>query len=92
MNILCQIYKSARNAEMYLYVEKSHGLADVPEALLRRFGEPGELMILILEPEKKLARADVNEVMQQITDNGFYLQMPPTAAELLRRDGSDGNA
>ncbi len=92
MNMLCQIYKSARNAEMYLYVEKSQGLKNVPEALLRRFGEPGELMTLLLEPGKKLARAEVNEVMQQITENGFYLQMPPTAAELLRREGSGSSA
>lgn len=91
MKVLCQIYKSASNTEMYLYVEKSQGLRDVPLALMKRFGEPRELMILVLEPDKKLARANVGEVMREIADNGFYLQMPPTAAELYRREGSNDN-
>ena len=91
MKIFCQIYKSTKNTEMYLYVEKSRGLEDVPAALMKRFGEPETLMTLILEPGKKLARAKVDEVMREITDTGFYLQMPPTAAQLYRREASDRN-
>ena len=74
---------------MYLYVEKVRGLEDVPAALMKRFGEPSELMTLMLEPGKKLARAKVDDVIREIADNGFYLQMPPTAAELYRREASD---
>ena len=73
---------------MYLYVDKAKGLADVPVALMKRFGEPAKLMTLMLEPGRKLARADINEVMLEITHKGFYLQMPPTAAELYGREGS----
>ena len=89
MKIICQIYRSPRKQEMYLYVEKSRGLVDVPEVLLKQFGEPEERMVLVLTTEKKLARANSAEVMQQITDNGYYLQMPPTYAELLKRDGNE---
>ncbi len=92
MKILCQIYKSKNNTEMYLYVEKKRGLQGVPQDLLDRFGEADTLMTVVLEPGRKLARADVNEVMREITGNGFFLQMPPTAAELYRREGSDNNA
>ena len=42
----------------------------------------------MLDPERKLARADVGEVLASIAEQGFYLQMPPTAAELLRREGT----
>ena len=91
MNIFCQIYKSSKNTEMYLYVEKSRGLQDVPEALMKRFGEPETLMTLMLDPGKKLARADINEVIRNIDQQGFYLQMPPTAAQLYRREGADNN-
>ena len=42
----------------------------------------------MLDPERKLARADATEVLEKIDQQGFYLQMPPTAAELLSRDGS----
>jgi len=85
--IHCQIYRSSRKPETYLYVEKSRGLEDVPEALMQQFGEPEEVMSLLLDVGRRLARADAVEVLQLIAEQGFYLQMPPTAAELLRRDG-----
>jgi uncharacterized protein YcgL (UPF0745 family) len=88
MKFLCQVYASARKPETYLYVEKSRGLVDVPAPLLAQFGEPRECMILVLTQGKKLARADVAEVMAEISDNGYYLQMPPTYAQLLERDGN----
>lgn len=84
---LVQVYKSRRKTEMYLYVDKARGLADVPEALMSQFGEPEEVMLLMLSPQRKLARAEAAEVLAEIADKGFYLQMPPTPDELLRREG-----
>ena len=40
MKYLCQIYKSSKKEEMYLYVLKERGLEDVPEPLMASFGEP----------------------------------------------------
>ncbi|MFK8048918.1 MAG: YcgL domain-containing protein [Halioglobus sp.] len=88
MKRLCQIYRSPRKPETYLYVEKSAGLEHVPESLLSQFGEPEELMVIVITPDKYLARANAAEVLQQIQDKGFYLQMPPTTTQLLHRDGS----
>ncbi|MDX5377488.1 MAG: YcgL domain-containing protein [Halomonas sp.] len=81
--LLCEIYKSSRREEMYLYVDKRRGLAEVPEALIERFGKPVTAMTLILTPEKNLARAKASEVMAAIRDKGFYLQMPPVKDEYL---------
>ncbi|ATJ83272.1 YcgL domain-containing protein [Halomonas beimenensis] len=81
--LLCEIYKSARKDEMYLYVDKRRGLEDVPEALLERFGQPVSAMTLILTPDKPLARAKAAEVMAAIEEKGFYLQMPPAKEEYL---------
>ena len=75
---------------MYLYVEKSRGVEDVPAELLSRFGELIPVMLLPLSPERKLARADVNDVLACIEKQGFYLQMPPTMAELLARENGRG--
>lgn len=85
--IHCQIYRSPKKPETYLYVEKSRGLADVPEVLLQQFGEPEEVMSLLLDAQRQLARADAADVLKMIAQQGFYLQMPPTTAELLRREG-----
>lgn len=81
--LLCQIYKSPRMDEMYIYVDKRQGLTKVPEALLERFGKPVPTMTLILTPEKALARVNVVDVMAAIREKGFYLQMPPAKDEYL---------
>lgn len=88
MKHLVEIFRSSRKEEMYLYVEKTKGLVDVPETLMKQFGDAQSVMTLVLAPERKLARADTAEVLQNIEQHGFYLQMPPTAEELLRREGS----
>lgn len=77
MSLLCQVFKSSRQTEMYLYVELSRGLKDVPSELLASFGEPAPVMSLLLTPERKLARADTTAVLASIASQGFYLQMPP---------------
>lgn len=89
MKLLCQVFKSSRKEEMYLYVDKAKGLADVPEALMAQFGEPEEVMTLVLDETRRLARADIHQVLADISEQGFYLQMPPTPADLLRREGVD---
>ena len=86
--MLCQIFRSSRKQEMYLYVEKSVGMERVPESLLRQFGEPEPVMMLVLDQGRKLARADVELVKKALEEEGFYLQMPPTIDQLLRRDGN----
>lgn len=86
MSVLCQVFRSSRQQEMYLYVEKSRGLDAVPDELLARFGTPTPVMVLLLTPERTLARADVGAVLASIAQQGFYLQLPPTPAQLLQRE------
>ena len=83
-----KIYRSPRQLDMYLYVDSAEDLERVPQALLKRFGVPVEAMSLELSAERKLARADSNVVLESITEAGYYLQMPPTMAQLMARDGS----
>ena len=85
MRLVCQVFRSSRKQEMYLYVDKSRGLQDIPDALMAQFGEGTPVMGLLLTPEKVLARANVNVVLADIKAQGFYLQVPPIAAELFAR-------
>lgn len=86
MRLLCEVFRSSKKEEMYLYVDKSCGVEGVPDALLAQFGELMPVMTLFLTHQRKLARADVAVVLASIQEQGFYLQMPPTAAELLVRE------
>jgi len=75
--VLCDVYKTKKKDETYLYVSRKDALSRVPEALLEQFGKPELAMTMILTPEKKLARADIHKVLKALDEQGFYLQMPP---------------
>ena len=90
MNLLCQIFRSSQRVGMYLYVDKSRGLVDVPEELMDRFGNPSPVMVLRLSRDRKLARADAGEVITSILERGYYLQLPPAAAGLSQQENSGG--
>ncbi|MEM6581038.1 MAG: YcgL domain-containing protein [Pseudomonadota bacterium] len=77
MSRLIEIFKSARKAETYLYVDKAQGLSEVPEALLNQFGPAESVMSMMLDENRSLARADAGEVLSSIDQLGFYLQLPP---------------
>ena len=79
--LLCDIYKSKKKPDFYLYVCQQDGLKKVPEELLLQFKEPEKVMTLILTPGKKLARANVEKVMDKLNQEGFYLQLPPSPFE-----------
>ncbi|MCP4715532.1 MAG: YcgL domain-containing protein, partial [Deltaproteobacteria bacterium] len=81
--IVCSIYKSPKKEEMYLYVPKLQGLKQVPGELLELFGKPAHVMDLMLTPERKLARENIETVMAKIEEQGFYLQLPPPKEESI---------
>lgn len=78
MKVLCDIYKSSKKEGMYIYVKFGQALNAVPENLQRTLGKPEKVMSLELTEDKKLARADVKNVMNSLEEQGFYLQMPPS--------------
>lgn len=80
---ICSIYRSSRKEGMYLYVDKKEGLARVPEALLTQFGAPQHAMTLLIDEQRKLARADAAKVLEGIETQGFYLQLPPEQENLM---------
>ncbi len=78
---LITIYRSPRVAEMYLYVDRAEGLKRVPEVLLQRFGRPEQVSMMLLTPERQLARVSAVDVLVQIERVGFFLQLPPPPIE-----------
>jgi len=62
---------------MYVYIEKSKGIKVIPEELLGFFGSPIHVVDMLLAEDKKLARADAKQVLFDIKEKGYFLQMPP---------------
>lgn len=86
MSILCTIYRSQKKEGMYLYVEKKENLERVPDTLLKVFGKPQFAMTLLLEPKRKLARVNRDEVELAIKEQGYFLQMPPKLEDRYNND------
>jgi uncharacterized protein YcgL (UPF0745 family) len=76
-NLPCWVYRSPRKQEMYLYLAQEDDFDSLPEALLQQFGEPVLVIELELNPERRLARENVEIVMCNLRTKGYHLQMPP---------------
>lgn len=75
--IITEVFRSPRRDEMYLYVDKTKGLQNLPEELLEHFGTPEPVMTLLVTPTTRLARVQAAEVFQSLRSKGYYLQWPP---------------
>jgi uncharacterized protein YcgL (UPF0745 family) len=82
-HLIVEVFRSSKHDGMYLYVKKSVGLKEIPEALMTRFGSGVSAMTMLLTKDQKLARADTDKVIQGIQEKGFYLQLPPAKDEYL---------
>ncbi|NDL62483.1 YcgL domain-containing protein [Acerihabitans arboris] len=81
--MFCVIYRSTKQDQTYLYIEKKDDFSRVPPDLMARFGKPVLSMLFPLNGSKKLVAADINKVKQSLADQGFYLQLPPPIENLL---------
>lgn len=85
MITICDVYKSVKQPEAYLYVDRADGLGKVPSELLNKFVDPKVALSFTLTQGKKLARTDAETVMSNLTEHGYYLQMPPVIVGELGR-------
>jgi uncharacterized protein YcgL (UPF0745 family) len=82
--MLCAIYKSARKAQTYLFVNKRDDFSSVPDGLMKTFGTPNLVTLINLDTKEKLAMADLEKVKSNLIEKGFYLQLPPPQEDLLK--------
>ena len=80
---LCTVYRSLKKADTYLYVEKNGDFDKVPEQLKTLLGKLTLVMTLDLDKRATLGQADLTKVKQELTENGFYLQLPPPTENML---------
>jgi len=62
----------------YIYLSEDMQFDELPNSLREVFGEPEFVMTLELTVERKLAYEVTEQVMQNLREKGFHLQMPPT--------------
>ncbi|MDT8386169.1 MAG: YcgL domain-containing protein [Thiogranum sp.] len=72
----CVVYKSLKQADYYLFLNRDDEFSRVPDGLKQLLGALVQVVEIDLHPQRKLAQVDVVEVMQQIDARGYFLQMP----------------
>ena len=83
--MLTAIYKSPKKPETYLYLSKRDDFSAVPAALLETFGTPQLVTVLDVSGRSRLAGADLAKVQTMLTEQGYYLQLPPPPEDLLKQ-------
>ena len=73
----CFVYKSNKKADSYIYLNQKDDFKKIPEQLLKIFGIPEFALEFDLTEDRKLALADAKQVIQNLSEQGYYLQMPP---------------
>ena len=83
--MLTAVYKSTKKTDTFLYVEKRDDFTKVPSALLEMFGRPQYVMMFDLTKRTSLGTADITLVKNKLSEEGFYLQIPPPVENLLEQ-------
>lgn len=76
----CFIYRSSLKADTYLYIVEKDDFSQIPDELMKVFGEPEFSFELELTPDRGLAKEDPVEVYNNLKQQGFHLQL---ASDLL---------
>ena len=77
----CSVVRSNLKDYTYIYLLEGEDFDDLPDSLKSAFGEPEFVMDLELTPQRKLANEDINQVMENLADKGYHLQLPPQEDE-----------
>ena len=73
----CTVFRSSLKDFTYVYLLTGHDFDDLPDTLKAIFGQPEFVMHLDLTPERTLAYSDPKKVMQNLSEQGYHLQLPP---------------
>ena len=74
------VFRSSKKPDTYIYVRRGQAWDELPDSLRGIFGQPIHAMVLIMTPERKLARTSGKQVLEAIADKDFFLQMPEVSS------------
>lgn len=80
--MLCDVYRSLKKADTYLYLPHGDEFTEVPDVLRGQFGNAQKVLTINLADREQLARLSVEKLRAHLDNDGFYLQLPPKREEL----------
>ncbi|PJK13902.1 hypothetical protein CO613_07895 [Lysobacteraceae bacterium NML07-0707] len=79
--MLAHVYKSSKRADTYVYLAARDDFDRLPGSLRSQLGALHFVLQVELTPERKLARENPRQVMENLAARGFHLQFPPSVAQ-----------
>ena len=73
----CSVVRSSLKDFTYIYLLAGKDFDDLPDELKEAFGQPELVINLELTAERKLAYEDIKQVMHDLAEQGYHLQLPP---------------
>jgi len=73
--MLCFIYRCSLKPDMYIYLAEEDVFDNVPREIFNSLGIVEFSMELELTPRTKLAREDIETVVNNLKEHGFHLQL-----------------
>ena len=73
--MFCHIYRSSRKLDTYLYLSEKDDFSSVPDELMKVFGPPEFSFSFDLTAARKLAKEDAVEVLDNLENRGYHLQL-----------------
>jgi len=77
----CWIYRCSKRDEMYLFLSREDDFDCIPDNVRLLLGQLELSMELDLSDDRKLARVDVGNVISDLNERGFHIQLPPNHEE-----------
>ncbi len=82
----CYVYRSNKKQGMYLYLIEKDDFSNVPESLMKLLGEVVFSFEFDLSENRKLVKEEAREVLRNLKENSFFLQMPPAKDVVLSQN------
>ena len=81
------IYRCSRKPDMYIYLAEEDNFSHVPKEIFNSLGIISFAMELEITLDRKLARENPEQVIENLKENGFHLQLPNETSieELMAR-------
>ncbi|MBX2878884.1 MAG: YcgL domain-containing protein [Granulosicoccus sp.] len=80
----CYIYRSSIKEGLYVYLSEKDSLEQLPDPVKKQLGNAEFCMALDLQPDRKLGQEDTKTVLENLSAQGYHLQMPKDIESLLQ--------
>lgn len=80
------VYRSSNKNNWYLFIRERDVFDNVPQPLLKLLGKLEIALEFDLHPQRKLARGNTDQVIEDLTEKGYHVQIgDPIAAQAAER-------